>query len=737
MPYKKQYEVFMEVFIMSRDISRRDFLKGTAAGAISAAAFSVLGGFAGAESVTEGSTEASASGALYTPGTYTASAKGLESDVTVTMTFDETSITDVQVDVSGETKGVGAEIGDKVCAQILKAQSADIDGVSGATVTSKAVMTAAADCIEQAKGGAAASAGDDQKASGASGDDWLGEEPQIDDADVYDEVTADVVIVGVGIAGVSAARKAAELGASVITIDGAAAPSYRSGEYAVINSPTLNKRWPERALTEDDINEIIDSHVNESCYRVKRTIASKWAHNIGEVFDWWMGADDHLFIADQTRQPISDENADDFLLPIFRPLPSYTDADGNVHEYNWKEERFPCYPTSVEFKPDQGFTVNANWQKALDTGNVTPYFGHFGKKLIMDSDGRCVGVYALDDNPDSATRGKYLKVNAARGVLLSTGDYGSNDACMYHFAPDVMKTHYNNRLFTSMDINGNPTNQGDGLRMGAWAGARVSGYNAPMIHHMGGGADLSGVGVMGNAGFLNLNIDGKRFMNEDIPGQQLENQIEGQRGMNTWQVFDSNWPEQLTHMPAAHGGACYYEDYQSEEEAPKNNTTYRNWKSPYQLDAAVADGRCLKADTLEDLAAQMYPDDKTAQQNALDSIQRYNELAAAGHDDDFNKVPSRLMAVDKAPFYADQFTTAIMLVCIGGLESDEDCHTYKEITDDQGRQVEGNIIPGLYVAGNMQGGRFGMEYPIGLKGVSHSMAMYYGQVAAENIVKGV
>lgn len=233
---------------------------------------------------------------------------------------------------------------------------------------------------------------------------------------------------------------------------------------------------------------------------------------------------------------------------------------------------------------------------------------------------------------------------------------------------------------------------------------------------------------MGNAGFLNLDLNGKRFMNEDLPGQQLENQIELQKNRESWQIFDSNWPEQLPYMPAAHGGACYYEDYASEDEGPKNNTTYRNYKSPYQLEAAVADGRAVKADTLEELVAKIYPDDTAAQQTALDSIQRYNELAKAGYDEDFHKSASRMWAVENGPFYADKFTTALLLVCIGGLESDEDCHTF---------DADRNVIPGLYVAGNIQGNRFATEYPIGLKGVSHSMAMYYGYVAGKNALKDI
>ena len=114
----------------------------------------------------------------------------------------------------------------------------------------------------------------------------------------------------------------------------------------------------------------------------------------------------------------------------------------------------------------------------------------------------------------------------------------------------------------------------------------------------------------------------------------------------------------------------------------------------------------MKADTLEELVAKIYPDDTAAQQTALDSIQRYNELAKAGYDEDFHKPASRMWAVENGPFYADKFTTALLLVCIGGLESDEDCHTF---------DADRNVIPGLYVAGNIQANRFATEYPIGLK----------------------
>lgn len=687
-----------------KKISRKGFLKVAAAAAMSGVTASAL---AACNAGSSSSTAASTGEAIYTPGTYTGTATGI-GEVKVTMTFSETAITDVVIDASNETESIGGVAAPTLKDALMAAQSTEIDNISGATITTNAVKKAAASCIEQAMG--VHTAGGDTAAS-SSDEDWLGTEPEIDESKVAKTVDVDVAVVGCGIAGVAACRSVAEDGGLVAAFEKADGPQCRSGEYAVINGK-VQAKWGRDTWTREQIDDIIDSHMVESTYRCKRSIMSKWAHNIGETFDWWVEANPDLYYAETTRSAIPDESADNFIIPIFYPLPE---------RYDWKQERFPCYPTSVEFKPDQHVTVEANMQKAIDTGNVQTFYGCFVEKLIMDN-GRCVGLYARD-----AATGEYIKCNASKGVILSTGDYSQNTKMLKHFCPEVIENNIQ-CLFTNVDVEGNFTNQGDGIQLGMWAGAQVQQSHAPMIHHMGGGADLAGVGVMGNAGFLNLDLNGKRFMNEDLPGQQLENQIELQKNRESWQIFDSNWPEQLPYMPAAHGGACYYEDYASEDEGPKNNTTYRNYKSPYQLEAAVADGRAVKADTLEELVAKIYPDDTAAQQTALDSIQRYNELAKAGYDEDFHKPASRMWAVENGPFYADKFTTALLLVCIGGLESDEDCHTF---------DADRNVIPGLYVAGNIQGNRFATEYPIGLKGVSHSMAMYYGYVAGKNALKDI
>ena len=119
-------------------ISRRSFLRAATTGALGAAAAGALA----ACSNTATSTAASSAAAVYTPGTYTATAKGMN-DVTVTMTFSETAITEVKVDTANETLDLAVNSAEDFQTMLMEAQNAEIDGVSGATVTSNAVKEAA------------------------------------------------------------------------------------------------------------------------------------------------------------------------------------------------------------------------------------------------------------------------------------------------------------------------------------------------------------------------------------------------------------------------------------------------------------------------------------------------------------------------------------------------------------------------------------------------------------------
>ena len=121
------------------------------------------------------------------------------------------------------------------------------------------------------------------------------------------------------------------------------------------------------------------------------------------------------------------------------------------------------------------------------------------------------------------------------------------------------------------------------------------------------------------------------------------------------------------------------------------------------------------ADTIEELAEAAglpsYPLMKT--------IERYNELAAAGNDEDFGKRADRLFPVEEGPFYAYPLTDTVILVNMGGLQTDVDFNVM---------DTEDEVIEGLYAVGNAQGGRFLVDYPLPAPGISHGMALTHGML---------
>ena len=171
-----------------KDISRRNFLKGAAAGMLGVGAASVLPGAL---------PNAMAEAAVYTPGTYTAAADGFGGPVSVTMTFSETAITEVAIDAAGETATIGGAAAEKLATAIKEGQTPLVDGVSSATMTSNAVKRAAAQCVAQAKGvdvAAIIGGGETGTAKEPDNEDWIGTAPEIDESQITETLTCDMLM---------------------------------------------------------------------------------------------------------------------------------------------------------------------------------------------------------------------------------------------------------------------------------------------------------------------------------------------------------------------------------------------------------------------------------------------------------------------------------------------------------------------------------------------------------------
>ena len=240
---------------------------------------------------------------------------------------------------------------------------------------------------------------------------------------------------------------------------------------------------------------------------------------------------------------------------------------------------------------------------------------------------------------------------------------------------------------------------------------------APMTHHMG--------GALGVDAFLQLNVRGERFMNEDIPGQNIQDQLSRQPEARSFQIIDAKWPEQLACQGTGHGFVNYFvpEDEADQWPAVVGEDASASFTG-YTTEQMFLDAITYQADTIEDLAKQMgLPKDAV-----VASVERYNELAHQGSDDDFGKRADRLFPLETPPFYACEFGDAGMLVCMGGLECDLDLHV---VDDDK------NPIPGLYVAGNTMGGRYAVEYPVTEAGISLATAMTFGRLAGVNAAAGL
>ena len=667
-------------------ISRKGFLKIAAAAAMS-------GVTAGALAACNSASSSTASGAAgqYIPGTYEGTAEGISSTVKVTMTFSDSAVTDVVVDTSGETASFGAAAADELREQLMAAASAEIDGVSGSTITSDAVMKAAKSCYAQAKGEAVVSSvqlptGDES--------DWLGTEPDIDEAAITETVDTDILIVGAGNGGMFAAAYAAANGLNFRVIEQNANVQDTRHWYGAVDSAAA-KEAGEPATDKAKLLSEISRYASGKC---DQRVVKTWINESAAMHDFMRSIleDKYGWVCDFTSGSEAAwpaENAEhntDYLYPV------------QEHNYMASESAsgLPRNELLLQYIQELGYDVDFKTSLA---------------KLEKNSEGRITGIIAQSTEDDH-----FIRYNANKGVLLACGGFPGNPYMMEQLDP----------LGTSVTTacSYSPADKGYGIRAAVWAGANLDKEAAPMLFDRGvvapgvdggyvdsdtafGGKAFPGKIRQYNPGtqpFLKVNRNGERFANESCPYNDIVYAAAHQPGRVYAQICDANILEDAKRF---HTIGC--------------SAQTRNGGEKYiqgKMDEAIEAGALFKCDTLDELADKM-GFTGAAKDTFLATVERYNELYDKQNDEDFGKPAYRLSAVRTAPFYGC-WLGASLLTTEQGIAINE-----------KGQALDNNNQPmeGLYITGDMSGSFFANNYPCLMAGVAMGRTLTFAMKAVKQM----
>ena len=671
-------------------ISRKGFLKIAAAAAMSGVTAGALAACNAASSSTAASSAApAASGAAgtYIPGTYEGTAEGISSTVKVTMTFSDSAVTDVVVDTSGETASYGAAAADQLREQLMAAGSAEIDGVSGSTITSDAVMKAAKSCYAQAKGEATVTSvqlptGDEN--------DWLGKEPDIDEAAITETVDTDILIVGAGNGGMGAAAYAAAHGLNfrVIEQNGNVQDTrHWVGAVDGFGAQAQGIKMDRAKLLSE-----ISRYASGKC---DQRVVKTWINESGEMIEF-------------IRSIMEDKYGVKMV---------YTYGD----EAKWPAENAEhntdyMYP-EIEYTYDRSSGAARN-ELLLDYIRELGYDVDFKTslaKLEKDSTGRITGIIAQSTEDDH-----FIRYNANKGVLLACGGFPGNPYMMEQLDP----------LGTSVTTacSYSPADKGYGIRAAVWAGANLDKEAAPMLFDRGivapgvdggyvasdsafGGKAFPGPIRQYNPGtqpFLKVNRNGERFANESSPYNDIVYAAAHQPGRVYAQICDANILEDAKRF---HTIGC--------------SAQTRNAGAEYiqkQMDNAEKEGVFFKADTIEELADKLGFTGE-AKDTFLATVDRYNELYDKQNDEDFGKPAYRLSAIRTAPFYGCWLGASLL------------CTEQGIAINDKGQALDNDNkpMPGLYVTGDMSGSFFANNYPCLMAGVAMGRTLTFAMKAVKQM----
>ena len=617
---------------------------------------------------------------IYKPGTYVSKAAGIGGDVVVKMTFDANKITDVVIDASTETPGIGQKAAVELKKALLAGQSAKVDTVSGASITSGAVRKAAEKCIAQAKGEIPVEV-ITSNAEEAKDGDWLGKAPEIPESQIVDTKTTDILVVGCGTGGMFAIATAAENGGKVIGIDRFAVGTGIRADLGAIDS-----RYQKADGTKIDKFEYIAMATTYAAGHLKQELVKLWADESGETIDW---------LGDRLQEKgmvLMHESGD---------------------KGDWTRYKHYATGHSPQKNPQAQTVMSTILQEYAEKRGAKFDFNTTMVKLERNKDGRVTGCIAKNGD------GKYVRYIAKKGTVVATGGYARNYPMMQALQP------WNLRVVSRTGAM--PGATGSGIKACLWVGAKMDETHCAMKFDRAAlkpdqkaGLDTVKAGTakmfwMGSQPWLKVNSFGERFINESGTYENPLHADEYNKDHCHYSIFDSNWVP-YTKQFKMHGCSRLWPFSNGAEP----NHMYTEMRDKV-LPSLVKDGFAFKADSIEELARKLgLPADQLKK-----TVDRYNKLAYKGVDEDFGKEKHRLTPVDKPPFYGVK-NSGWLLCTLDGIVINKNLNACDE---------NGDAIPGLYVIGNDSGSYFANEYPNLSTGMACGRTVTFGRVIGRNLAK--
>ena len=418
-------------------------------------------GGSSATSTSDSSTETSAK---YTPGTYVGKAQGIRSKVEVSVTFDENSITNIEVTNHGETKNIADAAIEKVPAEILEAQSLDVDVVTSVTFTSRAIINAVEEAAKQAT--------DDISSLTAK---------RTVEKENDETIDTDVVVVGMGLAGATAAVSAVDEGVKVVAIEKAGAAGGSSKYSGGFITAVGTKQAQEEGVT-------ITADDYFASYNAQEDLSEKKDETDRDAMKAMIerSASDIEFL-DNHNDPI-------------------TGPDGFGSDF--KVWHYPADRTSAfdgEAAGADHIVQLMEWLNKQD--NFSIYYNTPATKILTDENGKVSGVECTRND------GSTLTVNA-KSVVLATGGYAASKEMMERFCPDFPQEWVLPYTTSSM------YNTGDGITMAEALNADV--YEDGWWMDLAIGVDVGGYstyfpdtlnGLINYANYFVTDGTGKRILN--------------------------------------------------------------------------------------------------------------------------------------------------------------------------------------------------------------------------------